>query len=173
MPFAGKAGDAARRTGWPDHGAAAATLGAEAPHQHHPHHPRRMARLAAQGTAQDLCDQRLQQSQADLRKLEGYKRTRHGHRIFETPQGVWIRPWRREIGQAQLISEEALRAGMEEIAEISRDQHHLWAAMFSGADIKQLAMPSAFGRERRRVWPGPVLPGAVLADAGCGKVLST
>ena len=41
-------------------------------------------------------------------QLEGHKRTRHGHRFLETAAAtVWIRPGRREIGQA-LVAPDAI-----------------------------------------------------------------
>jgi hypothetical protein len=65
-----------------------------------------------------------------LQKLEGYKNPCHGHRFPKKLAAiVWIRPWRREIGQALvapdvIFRKTALRAGalQREIAEISRDR---------------------------------------------------
>ena len=83
LPFAGQAGDQARRAGWPDHGAAPAAIGPQAPHQHHPHYPRRMARLAApRAAARPMRSTPATGPSRSSRKLEGYKITRHGHRFF-------------------------------------------------------------------------------------------
>ena len=103
---------------WPVHGTAPAAVGAQAPHQHHPHYPRRMARLArTRAGARPTRSTPATGPSRSLRKLEGYKITRHGHRFSETAAAiVWIRPWRREIGQALvapdvIFRKTALRAG--------------------------------------------------------------
>ena len=111
LPFAGQAGGQACRTGWPVHGTAPATLGEEAPHQHHPHYQRRMARLAApRDGARPMRSTPATGPSRSSRKLEGYKRTRHGHSVSEKlAASVWIRPGRRGIGPALVAPDSNFR----------------------------------------------------------------